>query len=46
MEFIEVITSVQRRRHYSGKEKAQFVTITMQLGLSVSSSSSSSATKL
>ena len=32
MERIEVITSVQRRRRYTGQEKAQFVTMTMQSG--------------
>ena len=37
MERIEVITSVQRRRRYSGQEKAQFVAMTMQPGSSVSS---------
>lgn len=37
MELIEVITSVQRRRRYSGQEKAQFVALTMQAGASVSS---------
>ena len=36
MERIEVITSVQRRRRYTGQEKAQFVAMTMQPG-SVSS---------
>ena len=30
MERIEVITSVQRRRRYTGQEKAQFVAMTMQ----------------
>ena len=37
MERIEVITSVQRRRRYTGQEKAQFVAMTMQPGSSVSS---------
>ena len=37
MERIEVITSVQRRRRYSGQEKAQFVALTTQSGSSVSS---------
>ena len=37
MERIEVITSVQRRRRYSGQEKAQFVAMTMQPGSSVPS---------
>ena len=37
MERIEVITSVKRRRRYSGQEKAQFVAMTMQPGSSVSS---------
>lgn len=37
MERIEVITSVQRRRRYSGQEKAQFVAMTTQPGSSVSS---------
>ena len=36
MERIEVITSVQRRRRYTGQEKARFVAMTMQLGSSVS----------
>ena len=35
MERIEVITSVQRRRRYTGQEKAQFVAMTMQPGSSV-----------
>lgn len=29
MERIEVITSVQRRRRYTGQEKTQFVAMTM-----------------
>ena len=37
MERIEVITSVQRRRRYTGQQKAQFVAMTMQPGSSVSS---------
>ena len=37
MERIEVITSVQCRRRYTGQEKAQFVAMTMQPGSSVSS---------
>ena len=37
MERIEVITSVQRRRRYSGQEKPQFVAMTMQPGSSVPS---------
>ena len=37
MERIEVITSVQRRRRYTGQEKAQFVAMTLQPGSSVSS---------
>ncbi|MHA3114386.1 hypothetical protein [Acinetobacter sp. ANC 4193] len=37
MEHIEGITSAQRRRRYSGQEKALFVTIIMQSGSSVSS---------
>lgn len=37
MERIEVITSVQRRRRYTGQEKEQFVAMTMQPGSSVSS---------
>lgn len=37
MEHIEVITSVQCHRCYSGQKKAQFVAMTMQLGSSVSS---------
>lgn len=37
MERIEVITSVQRRRRYTGQEKAQFVAMTMQPESSVSS---------
>ncbi|MHA3098241.1 transposase [Acinetobacter brisouii] len=37
MERIEIITSVQRRRRYSGQEKAQFVALTLQVGSSVSS---------
>ena len=37
MERIEVITSFQRRRRYTGQEKAQFVAMTMQPGSSVSS---------
>lgn len=37
MERIEVITSVQRRRRYSGQEKAQFVAMAMQQGSSVPS---------
>jgi transposase len=37
MERIEVIKSVQRRRRYSGQEKAQFVAMTMQPGSSVPS---------
>lgn len=35
MERIEVITSVQRRRRYTGQEKARFVAMTMQAGSSV-----------
>ena len=37
MERIEVITTTQRRRRYSGQEKAQFVALTLQAGSSVSS---------
>ena len=37
MERIEVITSIQRRRRYSGQEKALFITLTTQSGSSVSS---------
>lgn len=37
MEHIEVITTTQRRRRYSGQEKAQFVALAMQAGSSVSS---------
>lgn len=37
MERIEVITSVQRRKRYTGQEKAQFVAMTMQPESSVSS---------
>lgn len=37
MERIEVITSVQRRRRYTGQEKAQFVAMTIQPESSVSS---------
>lgn len=36
MERIEVITSVQRRRRYTGQEKAHFVAMAMQLGSSTS----------
>ncbi|MHA3061696.1 hypothetical protein ACX1N5_13715 [Acinetobacter sp. ANC 4636] len=37
MERIEVITSAQRCRRYSGEEQARFVALTMQPGSSVSS---------
>ena len=36
MERIEVITSVQRRRRYTGQEKAQFVAFSMQSVSSIS----------
>lgn len=35
MEHIEVITSAQRLKHYTGQEKAQFVPMTMQSRSSV-----------